>query len=81
MDVKFFTSKKPKLLTNVNMQGRKSIKTKKDMKKNIGSKLALYPTPVVVIGAEVEGKVTWTLVAHDRLTKHFLTECFHFNLP
>lgn len=26
------------------------------MKKNIGSKLALYPTPVVVVGAEVDGK-------------------------
>lgn len=40
------------------------------MKKNIGSKLALYPTPVVVIGAEVEGKVTWTLVAHIGIVAH-----------
>lgn len=40
------------------------------MKKNIGNKLALYPTPVVVIGAEVEGKVTWTLVAHIGIVAH-----------
>lgn len=40
------------------------------MKKNIGKKLALYPTPVVVIGAEVEGKVTWTLVAHVGIVAH-----------
>lgn len=81
MDVKFFTSKRAKSPTDVNARERKSTKTKKEMKKNIGNKSALYPTPVMVIGAEVEGKVTWTLVAHDRLTKHFLTECFHFNLP
>lgn len=40
------------------------------MKKNIGNKLALYPTPVVVIGAEVSGKVTWTLVAHVGIVAH-----------
>lgn len=40
------------------------------MKKNIGNKLALYPTPVVVIGAEVSGKVTWTLVAHIGIVAH-----------
>jgi hypothetical protein len=34
------------------------------MKKNIGRQLALYPSPVVVIGAMVNNKPTWTLVAH-----------------
>lgn len=32
------------------------------MKKNIGSQLALYPTPVTVIGAMNKDKPTWTLV-------------------
>ena len=26
--------------------------------------LALYPTPAVVVGAEVGGKANWLLVAH-----------------
>lgn len=39
-------------------------------KKNIGSKLALYPTPAVVVGTEVEGKATWTLVAHIGIVTH-----------
>ena len=34
------------------------------MKKNIGSLMALYPTPVTVIGAMNGAKPTWTLVAH-----------------
>ena len=40
------------------------------MKRNLGSKMALYPTPLVVVGAEVEGKVTWTLVAHIGIVAH-----------
>lgn len=40
------------------------------MKKKIGGKLALYPTPVVVIGAEVMENVTWTLVAHIGIVAH-----------
>ena len=32
------------------------------MKKNIGSKLALYPMPIMVIGAMNGDKPTWTLV-------------------
>lgn len=41
------------------------------MKKNIGSKLALYPCPVAVIGAIAEnGKPTWTLVAHMGIMGH-----------
>lgn len=40
------------------------------MKKNIGNKLALYPTPTVVVGAEVDGNLTWTLVAHVGIVAH-----------
>ncbi len=40
------------------------------MKKNIGSQLALYPTPVAVIGAMNEDKPTWTLVAHVGIIGH-----------
>ena len=56
------------------------------MKKNIGSLLALYPTPVTVIGAMNGDKPTWTLVAHvgiighDRVLvslaeNHFINSC------
>ena len=31
-------------------------------KKNIGNLLALYPKPLTVVGAEVEGKVNWLVV-------------------
>ncbi|MGN0295101.1 MAG: flavin reductase family protein [Lachnospiraceae bacterium] len=40
------------------------------MKKNIGSKLALYPTPLVVVGAMVNGKPNWTLVGHIGIIGH-----------
>ena len=40
------------------------------MKKNVGSLLALYPTPATVIGAMHEGKPTWTLVAHVGIIGH-----------
>lgn len=40
------------------------------MKKNIGNKLVLYPTPVIVIGAIVNEKPTWTLVAHIGIPSH-----------
>ena len=40
------------------------------MKKNIGSALALYPTPVVVAGAMAGDKPTWTLVAHVGIIGH-----------
>lgn len=40
------------------------------MKKNIGSKLALYPTPLVVVGAMVNGKPNWTLVGHLGIIGH-----------
>ncbi|MDD2648493.1 MAG: flavin reductase family protein [Eubacteriales bacterium] len=40
------------------------------MKKNIGSRLALYPMPVTVIGAMNGDKPTWTLVAHVGIIGH-----------
>ena len=40
------------------------------MKKNIGSVLALYPTPLVVVGAMVEGKPNWVLVGHVGIIGH-----------
>lgn len=40
------------------------------MKKNIGATLALYPTPVVVVGTEVNGKVNWLLAAHVGIIGH-----------
>lgn len=39
-------------------------------KKNVGATLALYPSPVLVIGAMVEGKPTWTLAAHSGTVAH-----------
>ena len=39
-------------------------------KKNIGSLLALYPKPLTVIGAEVEGKVNWLVVGHTGIIGH-----------
>lgn len=40
------------------------------MKKNVGSVLALYPTPAVVVGAMNGEKPTWTLVAHVGIIGH-----------
>lgn len=56
------------------------------MKKNVGPLLALYPTPVTIIGSVNGGKPTWTLVAHvgiighDRVlislaARHFINGC------
>ncbi len=39
-------------------------------KQNIGAKLALYPCPVIVVGAMVNGKPTWTLAAHAGTVAH-----------
>lgn len=39
-------------------------------KKNIGSLLALYPKPLTVVGAEVEGKVNWLVVGHTGIIGH-----------
>ncbi len=40
------------------------------MKKNIGSKLALYPMPITVVGAMNGDKPTWTLVGHWGIIGH-----------
>lgn len=39
-------------------------------KKNIGNPVALYPKPMTVIGAEVDGKVNWLVVGHTGIIGH-----------
>lgn len=39
-------------------------------KLNIGNLLALYPKPMTVVGAEVEGKVNWLVVGHTGIIGH-----------
>lgn len=39
-------------------------------KKNLGNLLALYPKPMTVVGAEVEGKVNWLVVGHTGVIYH-----------
>lgn len=34
------------------------------MKKNIGAVVGLYPTPVTIVGTEINGKINWMNVAH-----------------
>ena len=45
-------------------------KTNTMEKVNVGSKLALYPMPATVVGAEVNGNVNWLLVAHVGIIGH-----------
>ena len=40
------------------------------MKKQIGNTLALYPTPLVVVGAMVDGKPNWLLAGHVGIIGH-----------
>lgn len=40
------------------------------MKKNIGTNLALYPTPLVVVGTMIDGKPNYTLVGHLGIIGH-----------
>lgn len=40
------------------------------MQRNIGSLLALYPTPATIVGAKAKGKVNWLLVAHVGIIGH-----------
>ena len=40
------------------------------MKKNVGSVLALYPAPLVIVGTIVDGKPNWTLVGHLGIIGH-----------
>ena len=39
-------------------------------KKNLGNLVALYPKPMTVVGAEVEGKVNWLVVGHTGIIGH-----------
>lgn len=39
-------------------------------KKNLGTKLALYPTPLVVVGTMVKGKPNYALVGHLGIIGH-----------
>lgn len=39
-------------------------------KKNLGNLLALYPKPMTVVGAEIEGKVNWLVVGHTGIIGH-----------
>ena len=40
------------------------------MKKDLGNLLALYPTPVTIVGALVDGKPNWMEVAHVGIIGH-----------
>ena len=40
------------------------------MKQQIGNTLALYPTPLVVVGAMINGKPNWLLVGHLGIIGH-----------
>lgn len=40
------------------------------MKKNIGKSIALYPTPLVVVGTMVNGKPNYVLVGHVGIIGH-----------
>lgn len=50
-------------------EGNKQNNTEME-KKNIGNLLALYPKPMTVVGAEVEGKVNWLIVGHTGIIGH-----------
>lgn len=40
------------------------------MKKDLGSALALYPTPLVLVGAMADGKPNWVLAGHVGILGH-----------
>lgn len=56
------------LFSNLNMESKNS----NDMtgKKDLGSLLALYPKPMTVVGALVDGKVNWLVVGHTGIIGH-----------
>lgn len=60
------------LLTSTGVTGTAA--TTKDTiemeKENIGSLVALYPKPLTVVGAEVNGKVNWFVVGHTGIIGH-----------
>ena len=56
----------------VKAQGNNKIKAETEImgKKNLGSLLALYPKPMTVVGAVVNGKVNWLVVGHTGIIGH-----------
>ena len=52
------------------MKGKVKKKEEKAMKKDLGSVLALYPTPLCVVGAMVNGKANWVLAGHVGIMGH-----------
>ena len=59
------------LLCNTPKEGEMDKQNSPEMeKKNIGSLLALYPKPMTVVGAEVNGKVNWLVVGHTGIIGH-----------
>lgn len=60
------------LLTSTGVTGTAA--TTKDTiemeKENIGSLVALYPKPLTVVGAKVNGKVNWLVVGHTGIIGH-----------
>lgn len=58
------------VLDLLNVPARCETKEKMMEKRCVGSRLALYPMPATVVGAEVNGKVNWLLVAHTGIIGH-----------
>ncbi len=59
------------LLVCITMAAKAQTKeTEMIRKKNLGSLLALYPKPMTVVGAEVNGKVNWLVVGHTGIIGH-----------
>ena len=63
------------LLSGLLSCGGSEVKTHKSNimdteKQNIGSVLALYPKPITVVGAEVDGKVNWLVVGNTGIIGH-----------
>lgn len=48
----------------------KHLNTTEMGKQNLGSLLALYPKPMTVVGAEVDGRVNWLVVGHTGIIGH-----------
>ncbi len=46
------------------------LKEMEALKKDLGSVLALYPTPLVLVGAMVDGKPNWVLAGHVGIMGH-----------
>ena len=54
----------------ITVKAQNNTKTEIRGKKNLGSLLALYPKPMTVVGAEVNGKVNWLVVGHTGIIGH-----------